>query len=504
MPSALGPYTVSPELLAREEMRTALTAHDFTAAFRLMRKYDGASQDRIASPIAGMTQGRVSKIMRGEDRVASFELIERIADGLRVPGLLLRLAPRPWETPVTAHATGLEGSTSDPRMIRSRMRQTAGAAPGGRPGHVLIGSSLVIAESFDDRSRTMDADNWFGVPVQQVEGLVTMAARKALRFAVAVGSDNVGPDTIDLVHDEVTRLARAYPVSPLSTILGDLVDLQEATFRLLEARQVSATNRSLYLLAGAVSGMLAKASHDVGQPQAAMTQARTAYICADNAGHDGLKVWTRGLQSMIAYWAGRHREAVQYAELGAEPAQRVHGTAKTWLLAQEARSWAVLGAAEQAENAIIHADEARERIEPDELDEFGGILTFTRPRQLYYAADARIWVDGAYLRAEETATEAIAAYEHATVDERSFSDEAGARADQALARLTGGNLEGAVEALRPVLDLPADQRIAGIIASANRVHTALRSGPAGETTAARDLQQEIEAFSAVSAAAALR
>nr|WP_239382335.1 XRE family transcriptional regulator [Frankia sp. CIT1] len=504
MSSALGPYTVSPELLAREDMRSALATHDFMSVFLLMRKYDGASQDRIASQVAGMTQGRVSKIMRGEDRVASFDVIERISDGLRVPGRLLRLAPRPWETPAPSRATGLEPGASNPSMIQSGMRRPAGTVPHGQPVHLLIGSSLVVAESFDDRARTMDGDRWYGVPVQQVEGLVTMAARKALRFAVAVGSDTVGPDTIDLVHDEVTRLARAYPVSPLSTILGDLVDLQEATFRLLEARQVSTPQRSLYLLAGAVSGMLAKASHDVGQPQAAMTQARTAYICADNAGHDGLKVWTRGLQSMIAYWAGRHREAVQYAELGADPAQRVHGTATTWLLAQEARSWAVLGAAEQAESAITRADEARERLEPDELDEFGGILTFTRPRQLYYAADARIWVDGASLRAEETASEAIAAYEHADIDERSFSDEAGARADQAWARLTGGNLEGAAESLRPVLDLPADQRIAGIIASVNRIHTALRSGPAGETTAARDLQQEIEAFSAVSAAAALR
>ena len=33
-----------------------------------MRKYDGASQDRIASPIEGLTQSRVSRVMRGHDR----------------------------------------------------------------------------------------------------------------------------------------------------------------------------------------------------------------------------------------------------------------------------------------------------------------------------------------------------------------------------------------------------------------------------------------------------
>ncbi len=92
-----GPYTVSARLLAREDMRAALAARDFGTAFRLMKKYDAASQDRIASAVEGLDQSRVSKIVHGRDRVASLELIERIADGLRVPGRLLGLAPRPWE-----------------------------------------------------------------------------------------------------------------------------------------------------------------------------------------------------------------------------------------------------------------------------------------------------------------------------------------------------------------------------------------------------------------------
>ena len=150
---------------------------------------------------------------------------------------------------------------------------------------------------------------------------------------MTVGSENVGPETVELIVGEVTRLARAYPVSPLSAVLGDLTDLQEAVFRLLEARRVEADERSctcwpVYLLAGAVSGMLAKASHDLGNPQAATTLARTAFICAGNAGHDGLKAWARGIQSLIAYWAGRHRESARYAELGAEFAARVRGTSR--------------------------------------------------------------------------------------------------------------------------------------------------------------------------------
>jgi hypothetical protein len=122
---------------------------------------------------------------------------------------------------------------------------------------------------------------------------------------------------------------------------------------------------------------------------------------------------------------------------------------------------------------------------------------------LYYAADARVWLPGEEARAEQAATDAIAAYEHASNAEQSFSDLAGSRADQALARVSRGELDGAAEALRPVLDLASEQRIGGIIASAIRVHAALRDPAFRAAPVARDLQQEIEAYSQVSAAAAL-
>ncbi|SQD95665.1 putative transcriptional regulator, XRE family [Parafrankia sp. Ea1.12] len=95
------PYTVSPDLLAREEFRAACETLDFQAIFRLMRKYDGASQDRVSSPVRGLTQSRVSRVMSGESNITSLDLVERIADALRIPGAFFRLAPRPWEAETT-------------------------------------------------------------------------------------------------------------------------------------------------------------------------------------------------------------------------------------------------------------------------------------------------------------------------------------------------------------------------------------------------------------------
>ena len=97
-------YRVSAALLAREDFRAAFQARDFAIVFRLMKKYDGASQDRISSPVDGLTQSRVSRIMRGDDRVASLDVIERIVDSLGIPGSYVGLAPRDWELPDVASA----------------------------------------------------------------------------------------------------------------------------------------------------------------------------------------------------------------------------------------------------------------------------------------------------------------------------------------------------------------------------------------------------------------
>nr|MDT0663753.1 helix-turn-helix transcriptional regulator [Micromonospora sp. DSM 115978] len=93
-----GAYRVSAELLARPDFRAACRVRDFAKIFKLMRQYDGASQDRISSPVEGLSQSRISRIVRGDDRIASLDLIERVADALRIPGSYFGLAARDWET----------------------------------------------------------------------------------------------------------------------------------------------------------------------------------------------------------------------------------------------------------------------------------------------------------------------------------------------------------------------------------------------------------------------
>lgn len=336
---------------------------------------------------------------------------------------------------------------------------------------------------------------------ENLERQVAMATRRAAQFMTFAEIDNVGPEVIAQLHDDVIHLANAYNHDPVTAVLRDLPNLQELVFRLLEGRQKPAFTRDLYFLAGVVSGMLAKASHDLGQPYDAMTHARTAYVCADKAGHHPLCAWTRGLQSLISYWAGRPQEAIRYACNGADLINEHTGSVAAWLPALEARSWAVIGGHHEATQALARADDRRSTHAHDNLDSIGGLFTFPAAKHRYYAAGTYAHLEDEHQRAQHEALQALELYEHSRCEDRSYSDEAGTRAELALARVHGGEVDGAHEALVPVLELPPERRIGGIVISTMRVHQALSRRRLTDSPATRHLQEAIESFCRVPVAA---
>ncbi|WP_246042995.1 hypothetical protein [Streptomyces globosus] len=320
--------------------------------------------------------------------------------------------------------------------------------------------------------------------------LIEMAARRAKSFAFTAGQTDLTADVMEQVHADVQNLAMDYPQRPLSELLPDLITTQDTIYTLLEQQRRPAQARQLYFLAGVTGGLLAKASHDLADPHAALTQARTAFVCADQADHNGLRAWIRGVQSLVSYWAGRTRESVRYAQSGAEFA--AVNSSSVWLPMNEARAHAALGNANAARAAIERAERAWDLVQEDEVDELGGLCLFGRTRQIYYAAEALSWLPSQSSVANDYATRAVAAYEDTSSPEWAFGDQAGARSALAITRIQMGELEGATEAVAPVLDLAPEQRINGIVNATQRVHRALRDSPLGED--ASGLQEQIEAF----------
>ncbi|MDX6263787.1 MAG: hypothetical protein QOH84_5475, partial [Kribbellaceae bacterium] len=142
--------------------------------------------------------------------------------------------------------------------------------------------------------------------------------------------------------------------------------------------------------------------------------------------------------------------------------------------------------------ALVRAENAWGTVQADELDEMGGLCTFGRNRQLYYAADALAWLPGERETADQYSQLAVDAYTDQSHPEWAFGDAAGSHAAMAITRIANGELDGAADALAPVLGLPTERRINGVVHSARRVHQALRQS--GHAEDARDLQEEIELF----------
>lgn len=172
MAKSVAPNALPERLFAREDVRAALLRHDFGAFFALARKWSGISYMRIADA-CDMKPERVGKLARGEGRVTSVEKMEQIADGLRVPGGLMRLAPRLWEASETGRVMAtragrgqsVPGSQADPDVaavesFRAADRQLGGGHLYASVLHYLhhtLGPRVFGGETGRDSVRTFQA-----------------------------------------------------------------------------------------------------------------------------------------------------------------------------------------------------------------------------------------------------------------------------------------------------------------------------------------------------------
>lgn len=85
------------EVLSSAEIREACSRRDVGAIFRIARTRAGLTHTRLAI-LCEMTPSRVGSYAKGTTSAREVQVIERVADGLRIPGPMLGLASRPWES----------------------------------------------------------------------------------------------------------------------------------------------------------------------------------------------------------------------------------------------------------------------------------------------------------------------------------------------------------------------------------------------------------------------
>lgn len=335
-----------------------------------------------------------------------------------------------------------------------------------------------------------------------VAELTAAAARESLAFASWADSSNVSASALDHLSSELCRIAINYVHAPMLPLFRDLTALRGYAFELLQnGRQYPTQARMLFFLAGTSCVLLAHASQNLGDSASAMAQVRAALTCAEQADHNGLRAWTHGTAALIAEWTHQHRRAVEFAQRGQSFA--VTADSRVRLAGLEARAAARAGDRRLALDALDRAARAREGCAPDdELVEFGGLLTFPVVKQHYYAGSTYALL-GEAERAQENALLAIGMYETGPVEQRSYGDEALARVDLTTARLALEDLDGAREALRPVLVLPPERRIEQLAVGVGRVRSALALPRYARASIAREIAQDVDQYQAESLAHSL-
>ena len=107
MPDADQPQELPARLLTDPEMINACRVRDFARVFRLVKTRAGIYPSMIARR-CDLTPSRVGEVIAGHRQLLHMDVIERISDGLRIPGGMLGLARRPWETPQALAVTERE------------------------------------------------------------------------------------------------------------------------------------------------------------------------------------------------------------------------------------------------------------------------------------------------------------------------------------------------------------------------------------------------------------
>ncbi|MGH3906988.1 MAG: hypothetical protein ACRDTE_22835 [Pseudonocardiaceae bacterium] len=142
---------------------------------------------------------------------------------------------------------------------------------------------------------------------------------------------------------------------------------------------------------------------------------------------------------------------------------------------------------------IESARRARDRARPDTIE---GVFGFSRAKQVYYSASSLMWLpnESALKVATLSAITAINVWKHEPSEQRSLDDEALARVYLATARLKLGEIDGAMQAMRPVMDLPTERQISWIRRRIGELAEILNEERFQNSTTAGNARNELRAY----------
>jgi DNA-binding XRE family transcriptional regulator len=330
---------------------------------------------------------------------------------------------------------------------------------------------------------------------------ISLAADQAREHAETLAVTDIGPGTVEQLRADVIRLGRAYVSAPPLPLFAAMHQALNRVHSAIHSRTYPNQALDLNFLAGALCGLMANASLDLGREEAADDLARAAWTHGRIIDNGPLMGWARGTQALAAIWDHRYLDAMRHAEDGLAHLPAGVGTVR--LHAVHARALAAHGEHVHAAAAMKSAGMARAEEPWDELhDGVGGEFAFDEAKLWYYRALTRADAEDP-ARAEHAAVVAISLYQAVPARSRSYGCEALARVQLARARLMVGKLDEAVDALGGMLSLDPQMRIGSLNEHLKLCRELLCIPAFRGSSTARQLEQQLAAFSGASAALAL-
>lgn len=345
----------------------------------------------------------------------------------------------------------------------------------------VLGAGYRLAEAWDAAERERGH-------AAETEALLKDAERET-QLLLASQPDAV---ELDRINESVAALSVSYLANPARPMLeqGRLLR-HELTRRLTSGAVRPGELSDLYVALGRVSGVLTYAALDLGSPTTAASHADLAWRMAEIAGDNELKAWVRGTQSLLSRFEKNYVLAAEYISDGLKYSGA--GTSDVRLLCGAAQCAAHGGDAKTAIRLIQKARAARETARADSVS---GLFAFSPAKLEYYTASSLMWVtdEDALQIAEASALSAISMWENETAETRSLDDEALTHVYLATARLRLGEVAGAMEAVKPIIELPEERQISWIRKRVGELEPLLADGRYSNSVAAADAREILKAY----------
>lgn len=346
----LDPLRIPEDAWSHGEVLATLAARDIGALFRLIASLTGASQSQIGAAV-GLEQGYVSRIMAGR-KVTSIDVLERIADGCRMPNqarITMGLAPRQSTSPA-APGRLTPDRPSEPPANRTWQDDVRSAAELWR-GDVNR-RDVLRQMAFHSAGYTLPALRWFTAPDPAP---VTQPGRNA------VGQPEI--DTIRAMTGTYRQLDNQYGGGHARDTVARYLH-QEVTPLLTDGRFDHPTGQQLLSAAAELAQLAGWQAYDTAHHGIAQRYLTLALDFAHAAADDGLGAEILAAMSHQATYLGHTTAGLDLARAAGQTAHRAGLPALTaeahvmqaHALAKANDERACATALHQAEQALDRAD----------------------------------------------------------------------------------------------------------------------------------------------------